>query len=168
MLKLKKNNSGAKRLKRLLGDSNHVSLVSRWRMPFPTRSSRWREETWLEWVRECYVYPVVWGGPSYVTGVCNSRTRTRCKGKRAKYVLKKFSIEILAYVCFLERRTELPNGALPTTGETRRFCLLWRNIDEPSGFAVWGVGLWLLDGWDCGFESRRGYGYPSWVLCVVR
>jgi hypothetical protein len=29
---------------------------------------------------------------------------------------------------------------------------------DPSGHAVLGVGLWLLACWDCGFESRRGYG----------
>jgi hypothetical protein len=27
--------------------------------------------------------------------------------------------------------------------------------DKPSGHTVWGMGLWLLACWDCGFESRR-------------
>jgi len=30
------------------------------------------------------------------------------------------------------------------------------------------VGLWPLACWDCGFESHRGHGCLSWVLCVVR
>jgi len=30
------------------------------------------------------------------------------------------------------------------------------------------VGLWPLAFWDCGFESRRGHGCLSWVMCVLR
>jgi hypothetical protein len=32
---------------------------------------------------------------------------------------------------------------------------------DPDGCVVYGVGLWLLTSWDCGFESRRGHECPS-------
>jgi len=41
-------------------------------------------------------------------------------------------------------------------------------IADPGGRAFLGVGLRPLAGWDCGFESRRGHGFLSLVLCVVR
>ena len=37
---------------------------------------------------------------------------------------------------------------------------------EPGGRAVWGVGVWPLACWDCGFESRRGHGGLS-LVCVA-
>jgi len=39
-------------------------------------------------------------------------------------------------------------------------------IADPSGRAVWGVGLRPLACWDCGFDSNRGHGCLS-VVCVV-
>jgi hypothetical protein len=42
-----------------------------------------------------------------------------------------------------------------------------RNAD-PSGRADYGVGLRPLACWDCGFESGRGRGCLSLVLCVVK
>ena len=39
-------------------------------------------------------------------------------------------------------------------------------IADPSGPAVYGVGLRPLACWDCGFESHRGHGYRS-VVSVV-
>ena len=42
-------------------------------------------------------------------------------------------------------------------------------IADPSGRAVWGVGLRPLAGWDCGFEFGWGDECVSlWTLCVVR
>jgi hypothetical protein len=42
------------------------------------------------------------------------------------------------------------------------------NLDEhPSGCAVYGMGLWLLASWDCGFKSGQGHGCPSLVSCVL-
>jgi hypothetical protein len=38
---------------------------------------------------------------------------------------------------------------------------------DPSGRAVYGVGLRPIACWDRGLESRRGYGYLS-VVSVVR
>jgi len=40
--------------------------------------------------------------------------------------------------------------------------------DGPSGRPVSGVVLRPLACWDCGFESRRGHGCLSGVLCVVK
>ena len=40
------------------------------------------------------------------------------------------------------------------------------SVADPSGCAVWGVGLRALAGWDCGFESRRGHGCPCLVGVV--
>jgi hypothetical protein len=37
---------------------------------------------------------------------------------------------------------------------------------NPSGRAILGVGLRPLACWECGFESRRGYGYLSLVSVV--
>ena len=34
---------------------------------------------------------------------------------------------------------------------------------DPSGSAVYGMGLRPLAYWDCGFEFRRGRGYLSFV-----
>ena len=36
-----------------------------------------------------------------------------------------------------------------------------------SGRAIYGVGLWRLACWDCGFESRRGHGCMSLVSVVL-
>jgi hypothetical protein len=38
----------------------------------------------------------------------------------------------------------------------------------PSNRAVWGVGLWPLACWDCGFESRRGHRCLSVVSVVCQ
>jgi hypothetical protein len=39
------------------------------------------------------------------------------------------------------------------------------NVD-PSGREVYGVGLWPLNGWDSGFDSRLGHGCLSCECCV--
>jgi len=39
---------------------------------------------------------------------------------------------------------------------------------NPSGHAVYGAGLQRLACWDCGFESRLGHGYLSFVSVVFR
>jgi len=39
---------------------------------------------------------------------------------------------------------------------------------EPSGRAVWGVGVRTLASWDCGFESRRGHRSFPLVSVVCR
>jgi hypothetical protein len=39
-------------------------------------------------------------------------------------------------------------------------------VADPSGRAVYGVGLWPLAWWDCGFESRRRHGCLSLVSVV--
>jgi hypothetical protein len=38
---------------------------------------------------------------------------------------------------------------------------------DPSGRAVYGVGLRPLACWDCGFESRLGHGCLSLECCVL-
>ena len=39
---------------------------------------------------------------------------------------------------------------------------------NPSGCAVYSMGLWPLTCWDCGFESHQGHGcHLLWVLCVL-
>jgi hypothetical protein len=43
----------------------------------------------------------------------------------------------------------------------------YQNIREASGRAILSVGLRTLACWDCGFESRRGHGCLSSVLCIV-
>jgi hypothetical protein len=41
-----------------------------------------------------------------------------------------------------------------------------RNMADPSGRVVYGVGLWPSACWDRGFESNRGHGCLSLVQCL--
>jgi hypothetical protein len=56
-----------------------------------------------------------------------------------------------------------------TTAVTNKFLLsVLEFLADPSGRAVWGVGLQPLACWDCGFKSFRGHGCLLWVLCVCQ
>jgi hypothetical protein len=39
-------------------------------------------------------------------------------------------------------------------------------LADPSGLAVYGVGLRPFACWDCGFESRRGHGCLCCACCI--
>ena len=43
-----------------------------------------------------------------------------------------------------------------------------QNLADPSGRAVYGVGLQSFASWDCWFETRRGHGCLSLVSVVCR
>jgi len=58
-----------------------------------------------------------------------------------------------------------PNGL--TAVINIRLLVRYQEVADPSGRAVWGVGLRSLACWVRGFESRQGYGYLPCECCVL-
>jgi hypothetical protein len=63
----------------------------------------------------------------------------------------------------LERKTTSPQK---NTYFKFNYTRLWPGRPDPSGRCVLGVDLRSLDGWDCGFESRRRHRCLSLVSVV--
>jgi hypothetical protein len=55
----------------------------------------------------------------------------------------------------------------PDGGEQHSASGMYQEVADPSGRAVWGVGLRPLACWVCGFESREGYGCLFCECCVL-